>query len=316
MKRVLKILLFKPAKLFNKLVLSIYLFIVKDNAKSVKPLNLAGKRLLILAPHQDDEILGCGCLINKALHEDTQIKCIYITDGSQSINDKLTTKEMADIRKEEALRLTEHFGLEEPVFIGCPDSSLEPDNEDAIRNITEVLENYKPDAVFIPYFLDGHKDHTAVSGLYLASLELIDDNREFETYCYEINSPISVYGITHYIDCTGHLDAKKKALKFYESQTMSFESIILMNKFNRILIGVVKEGAELFKKIDINAYKNIYNTYNKDNKISFYFGRIYSIYFMIPAYFKGMKLKKEIALYQSEIINSYTVKNINSKGDA
>lgn len=315
MKKVLKILLFKPVKYINKLVLSVYLYILKNKVKNIKPLDIANKKVLIFSPHQDDELLGCGCTIKKALQLKAQVKCIYITDGSQSLSNDLTIEEMIEVRKAEAMRLTEHLGMDEPVFLGCPDSFLEPDDENAINNIAKVIENYKPDVIFIPYFLDGHKDHTAVSSLYLASLELIDSCKELETYCYEINSPISVYGITHYIDCTGCLDSKKDAMKFYESQTMSFESIFLMNQLNRILTGV-KEGAELFKKIDLNAYKHAYNTYNNDNKISYCFGRIYSIYFMIPAYFKGMKLKKEIAFYMNSARESFNIKELRNEGDA
>lgn len=297
MKRIIKILLAKPVKVLNNMVLGLYLHLVKGKAKGITKIDLKGKKFLILSPHQDDEILGCGCLIKKALEEKGRVKCIYMTDGSQSLSDELTPEDLIELRKVEALRLTSDMGMEEPIFLGCPDGFLKPDDKETVQKIVEVIEDYRPDAVFIPYFLDGHKDHTAVSGIYLASIKLIKNHKEFDTYCYEINSPISVYGITHYMDCSGYLKAKSDALAFYSSQTMSFESIFEMNKLNRILAGV-EEGAELFKNVELESYEVAYNRYNKDNRISSSFRQMYSIYFMIPAYFKGLGIKKEIALLQ------------------
>ena len=61
MKDILKKLLAKPVKIINNMVLGLYLHFVKSRAKGIKEIDIAGKKLLILAPHQDDEILGCGC---------------------------------------------------------------------------------------------------------------------------------------------------------------------------------------------------------------------------------------------------------------
>lgn len=298
MKDILKKLLAKPVKIINNMVLGLYLRFVKARAKGIKEINLTGKKLLILAPHQDDEILGCGCLIEKALESKGAVKCVYMTDGSRSVSDELTPDAMKEMRKLEAMRLAENMGMEEPVFLGCPDGSLKPDDERAIKDVAKTIDDYRPDAVFIPYFLDGHSDHTAVSGIYLASLKMLRGHKEYDTYCYEINSPISVYGVSHYFDCTGYLEAKSDAMSFYSSQTMSFESIFAMNRLNRILASS-KEGAELFKRIELRTYEIAYNKYNKDNRISSSFRQMYSIYFMIPAYFKGLKIKKEIALFQN-----------------
>ena len=298
MKNIIKKLLAKPVKVINNMVLELYLHLVKGKAKGIKKIEFEGKKLLILSPHQDDEMLGCGCLIKKTLEAGGLVKCIYITDGSKSLSDQLTPEAMIEIRKAEAIRLTEHLNMEEPIFLGCSDGSLEPDDKEAADKVAQAIEDYKPDAVLIPYFLDGHKDHTAVSGIYLASMKKLKNHKEFDTYCYEINSPISVHGITHYMDCSGYLKAKSDALDFYSSQTMSFESIFAMNRLNRILTGV-EEGAELFRIVELESYEIAYNKYNRDNRISASFRQMYSIYFMIPAYFKGLRIKKEVAHFQN-----------------
>ncbi|WP_073026077.1 PIG-L deacetylase family protein [Lutispora thermophila] len=297
MKNVIKKVTARPIKVINNIVLGIYLRLVKGKAKDIKTIDVKQKRILILSPHQDDEILGCGCLIKKALEDKGVVKCIFMTDGSQSLSHELTPQALAELRKVEAIELAKNMGMEEPVFLDCPDGSLEPNDDEVVKKVAHVIEDYKPDMVFVPYFLDGHKDHTAVSGILIASVKLLQKHKEFETYCYEVNSPISVYGVTHYVDCTGYFKAKRDALEFYRSQTMSFESIFQMNRLNRIIAGT-DEGAELFKKVELQSYENAYNRYNKDNRISSCFRQMYSIYYMIPAYFKGLSIKREVALYQ------------------
>lgn len=298
MKQAIKKLTARPIKIINNIVIGAYLHLIKGKAKEIKAINVKQKRILILSPHQDDEILGCGCLIKKALEEKGLVKCIFMTDGSQSLSQELTPEALAELRKVEAIELAKNMGMAEPVFLDCPDGSLNPDDGEAAKKVAHVIEEYKPDMIFIPYFLDGHKDHTAVSGIFIASVKLLQNHKRFETYCYEVNSPISAYGVTHYADCTGYFKAKKDALGFYSSQTMSFESIFQMNRLNRIIAGT-DEGAELFKHIELESYEDAYNRYNKSNEISSCFRQMYSIYYMIPAYFKGLSVKREVASFQN-----------------
>jgi len=298
MKKAIKKAAARPIRIINNVVLGMYLHLVKGKAKNIKAIDVKQKRILVLSPHQDDEILGCGCLIKKALEEKGIVKCIFMTDGSQSLSQELTPEAMAELRRFEAEALARNMGMAEPVFLDCPDGSLEHDDMEAARKVAHVIEDYKPDMIFVPYFLDGHKDHTAVSGIFLTSVKLLKNHKDFETYCYEVNSPISVYGVTHYVDCTGYFKAKKDALEFYSSQTMSFESIFQMNRLNRIVAGT-DEGAELFRHIELESYEIAYNRYNRNNEISSCFRQMYSIYYMIPAYFKGLSIKRKIALFQN-----------------
>jgi len=314
MREIIKRVAARPIRILNNAVLGSYLYLAKVKVKEIKAIDVSRKRILILSPHQDDEILGCGCLIKKALEEKGSVKCIYMTDGSQSLSDELTPEALAELRKVEAIELAKNLGMEEPVFMDYPDGDLKVDDEGA-EKIAGIIEDYKPDIIFLPYFLDGHKDHTAVSGIFIASVELLKKHKKFDTYCYEVNSPISVHGITHYMDCSGYLKAKKGALEFYSSQTMSFESIFEMNKLNRIIVGT-SEGAELFRYIDLESYKNAYNRYNKNNEIYSRFRQMYSIYFMIPAYFKGLSIKKEVALFQNSGADPVRRKDESGKGTA
>jgi len=315
MKSVIKKITARPVKIVNRIVLGIYLNLVKKKAEGIQDMNLKNKRLLILSPHQDDEILGCGCLIKKALEQNSTVKCIYISDGSQSLSHGLSPEALAELRKVEATELAKSMGMDEPLFMDCPDGNVDYNDMETAKKIADVIENYKPDVILIPYFLDGHKDHTATSGIFIAAAKMLENHKHFDIYCYEINSPISVYGISHYVDCSGYLDSKREALKFYGSQIMSFESIFEMNRLNRI-IARTDEGAELFTKVDLDSYEMAYEKYNKNNQVYSCFRQMYSIYFMILAYFKGLTLKKEAAAFLNIGIASVRRKDSSGKGIA
>lgn len=290
-----KKVLAKPVIVFNKIVLGLYLYIMKRKVKKLKALYLTGDKILILAPHQDDEILGCGCFIQQALKKGNKVKSVFFTDGSKSSEDTERTI-LKRIRKAEALKVAENLGMEQPEFLDREDGALDHKDIEAAAKIAEIIKTFQPGLILVPYFLDGHKDHSAVSGILINALGLIEYKGRL--FAYKINSPISVHGVTHYADCTNFLDNKEDILKIYESQSMSFESILLMDRLNGI-VTEAEEGAELFRELNITVYKKAYKKYNKENNIWMSFRQMYSIYFMVAAYFKGIGLKKEIADFQN-----------------
>jgi len=294
MREFVKRILAKPILFFDKLVIGFYLYMVKKKTAGIKELIFSKKKVLILAPHQDDEVLGCGCFIQQGIEEGNKIKCVFMTDGSMS-TDSINKETLAKIRKIEALEVAKKLKMELPEFLNKGDGVLDSNDIDASKKIAEIIDKFKPDIIMFPYFMDGHSDHSATSGILINAMELIKNNARL--FAYEINSPISVYGITHYVDCTSYMSRKSDILKTYKSQTMSFGTVLLMNKLNGILAGT-DGGVELFREIDFDSYKKTYEKYNKDNKVWMRFRQMYSIYFMVIAYFKGLGLKKEGAKYQ------------------
>lgn len=295
MKDFAKRILTKPITLFNKVVIGLYLLAAKRKAKSFMPLGLSMGRALILAPHQDDEIIGCGCFIQQMIKEGGIVKSVFFTDGSKS-SDEIEPETLKRIRKAEAQEVAKTLGMEPPKFLNKEDGELDHRDTDAAGKVAEIIKSFQPDLIMVPYFLDGHKDHSAVSGILINALDLIKFKGKL--FAYRINSPISVYGVTHYVDCTDFMEPKADVLELYESQTMTFESILLMDRLNGIVAGA-REGAELFRELNFGAYKKAYKKYNKDNNIWKSFRQMYSMYFMVLAYFKGIRLKKEIADFQN-----------------
>ncbi len=295
LKKLIKDITKLPIMFINTVALSVYLKASKSDAQ-IQELDIKGSKVLILSPHEDDETLGCGCLIQKLAENGCMVKCIFMTDGRNSLSFEYDCDAMAKLREEEASLVSDFFSIEPPAFLRCPDGELAVD-EYYTSKLLDIINDFNPDYIFFPYFLDALSDHSATSGLLLSTVDKLKRDKKIKFYAYEINNPISIYGVNSYIDGTKYMEKKKKALDIYKSQIMAFDSIILINRLNRHLTNNSCTYVELFMEVDIEIYKAAYHKYNFDNSIYKKFRPMYSIYYMLPAYFKGMPIKLEVARF-------------------
>lgn len=128
------------------------------------------ERILIIAPHADDEVLGCGGLIEKACRYNNQVKVIVLAVGDiiHPHNDKLV---LAETRIQELQNALEVLGCHDfEVFYHDKDSLLDtiPKNE-IISKLDNILYSYQPIMVFIP-LPSYHQDHNVLFETCFAAL--------------------------------------------------------------------------------------------------------------------------------------------------
>ena len=137
--------------------------------KRITPESLLSQRLLIIAPHMDDEILGCGATM--LLHEDkSQVHCIYTTDGARSPAPLLPwtgsiERDIIAIRRREALGVMEGIGIPQDnlVFLDFPDGKLFRHSRQLESRLREEISRIDPAVVFAPFRYDLHSDHVATN---------------------------------------------------------------------------------------------------------------------------------------------------------
>ena len=175
--------------------------------------DLTGKRVLVLAPHPDDETIGCGGSL--ALHGKAgdPVKVVILTDGGMGdVSNQMAKDEYVGLRKKEALEACAILGIGDLEFWEYPDRSLSG-SRGALRKIMDVLVSFAPDLVYCPSPMEIHPDHRAVSFLLFDAIRSCD--LIFEVAFYEINQPVSVRSL---VDITSVIDKKKEALNAYGSQ--------------------------------------------------------------------------------------------------
>jgi len=133
---------------------------------------------LVIAPHQDDDVLGCGGLVARKRLEGFQVHVTYLTDGSASHpgHPRLPPMQLAALRQDEARAALRVLGVDsaEVSFLDAEDGTLDhltPDQADTLgRRLADILRKVRPDEILLPYRRDGSSEHEAAHRLVQAAL--------------------------------------------------------------------------------------------------------------------------------------------------
>jgi LmbE family N-acetylglucosaminyl deacetylase len=128
---------------------------------------------LVIAPHQDDETLGCGGLIVRRRLQARSVHVVFITDGSGSHPGhwELTPAELARRRRHEAGEALARLGVPPDAqhFLDAPDGRLPHLDATAagrlVDCLTRLMVQTQPDEIFLPYRHDGSSEHVAAFAL-------------------------------------------------------------------------------------------------------------------------------------------------------
>ena len=149
----------------------------------------AGSRSVIIAPHQDDESLGCAGLILSRRQANLPVHIVYITDGAGSHpgHPRLNPQAIAQLRRAEAITALQKLAVGETAlhFLDAPDGTLAQltaaDFERLAVRLSSMLASLQPNELFVPCRDDGSSEHTAAFQLTLRALQLAGiDPRIFE----------------------------------------------------------------------------------------------------------------------------------------
>lgn len=117
--------------------------------------------VLVLAPHPDDETLGCGLML--ARHPDkSQLHIAFITDGS---GQGAGRDELAARREGEARLAGGVYGLKSGQlhFLRMPDGQLHKHRIELTERLRQLIGRLRPGRLYVPFRYDRHPDHIAVN---------------------------------------------------------------------------------------------------------------------------------------------------------
>lgn len=139
---------------------------------------------VIIAPHPDDETIGCSGLIQQLISKGQKVDVIYMTGGGKSHSGCCNIDEATLIahRRELARKSASILGLsqENLHFLDYPDGGIALNCHETER-LRSLFRGLKPDAVFIPHKGEGWSDHIESSNIVKS---LLKDNEAVEIYEY------------------------------------------------------------------------------------------------------------------------------------
>jgi LmbE family N-acetylglucosaminyl deacetylase len=213
-------------------------------------------RVLVIAPHPDDEVLGVGGVIARMSREGHEVQVVVITTGQPPL---FSEQFVLQVRKEaaEAHRL---LGVMETSFLdGFPAAGLDGVPSHRLNEaLTRVLTEKQPELLFVPFPGDIHLDHRITFTSALVAARPIHEHKVKAIYAYETLSetnwfapPVTPGFLPNtFFDITEVLDTKLEALKAFKSQMKSFpnerslEAVTALAKFRGATVGFA--AAEAF----------------------------------------------------------------------
>ncbi len=176
-------------------------------------------RALVIAPHPDDESLGCGGTMALLADRGTEVTTLTASDGEATQGTDLPPDEIARLRRTEAQRAAAVSDADTR-FLGLPDGRLDEHPHELTSGLRKVLSELEPDAVFAPWLLDGGSDHRAVSSALAAALDGAGDAPVPEIWGYEVWTPLVP---NRMVDVTSVIDRKREAVAAHETAAKALD---------------------------------------------------------------------------------------------
>ncbi|WP_229253950.1 PIG-L deacetylase family protein [Dyadobacter sp. NIV53] len=126
-------------------------------------------KTLIVAPHPDDESLGCGGTIYLLRQLQIPVHVVFVSDGSMSHPNSKTypSDKLVALREMEAIEALKILDVNSKAisFLRLKDSKLPtcqmPGFEDAVKLVSDVIKKFETETIFVPWQRDPHPDHRA-----------------------------------------------------------------------------------------------------------------------------------------------------------
>lgn len=262
-------------KILNQLFLMIndhyYNSFLKKNIHIIKNQNflvdlLPGENILIMAPHVDDEILGCGGALLKYLKQDKSVSIVYLTDGAKKkVNSE--DKDIASTRVEEAKHVAEliQIPMDRTYFLEAEDGNLK--NSFKEEQLSRILSSIRPDVIFLPSPMDTHQDHVNSSLLLLRASEIDPElnnalYRMTTVYFYDVQSPTTQMYSNVTLNTENEEDDYRKLLLAFPSQGDLTRFGLLLHRYYGKTFGL--KSAEALIKIPFDRFSGIISQFHKD----------------------------------------------------
>ena len=143
------------------------------------------KNILIIAPHADDEILGCGATMAKEIANGNNVYVLICTNAHVGAPNLFSEELIKQIRSE-AVTAHRMLGVKETAFLNFPAPALDQFPRFKMTNeMSIVIRKFEVDTVYIPHRGDCHMDHTIVHDCAMVACRPLANCKVKHVYAYE-----------------------------------------------------------------------------------------------------------------------------------
>jgi LmbE family N-acetylglucosaminyl deacetylase len=199
------------------------------------------RSVLVLGPHADDEVFGCGGTLYRLVRAGTHVTVVVVTDGG--LGGRSDDAALRALRESESQAAAKVIGYAAPVFWRLPDFGVRY-GEALVARLSKAVQDVDANLVFAPALTELHPDHQALA---LASAEALRrTGGECRIAFYEVSAPLVPNTL---VDITGAEDVKRNAMRCFHSQLQQQpydEHIAALNRYRSYTLGNGVRSAEAF----------------------------------------------------------------------
>ena len=217
--------------------------------------------VLVLAPHYDDEVLGCGGLLAQLARSGAIVRVLFLTDGSGGAEAVADREVYHRRRREEAVRVCEILGIAGCDHLGLPDGALDRHLDEVVHGFRRALLTQRPDLTLVPSPLEISRDHRAAFAAFHRLLAPLRDGgaeaevvRGLRVLTYEVNHPAYPDLL---VDVSGEADLLNAAMDSYASQEERhpyFNAALGLRRFRTLSLGPEVNLAEGYRRLRVEDF--------------------------------------------------------------
>ncbi len=210
-------------------------------------------RILVLAPHFDDEAIACGGTL--LLHKEaaSQVCVVFVSDSSGALVDPVEAAQVKATRRREMQQVQAALSLASVIELDFPDGSLVRHEGAIAARLAGTLKDFRPQQVLCPFPVDAHADHQATALAFASATEL--SGWQGEVLAYEVWSTLWP---NMAIDIGSVAEAKARLIRLYASQMGDrdyAQAILGLNRYRGLQHRV--QLAEAFHRCDPAQFRRL-----------------------------------------------------------
>jgi LmbE family N-acetylglucosaminyl deacetylase len=180
-------------------------------------------RILVIAPHLDDEVLGVGGTIIKHIEAGDEVNVIVVANREYN-NHFNATEFLEELKDAESVK--EYLGYKEFYFLDYPDAEVYKHFHEALVDIENIVDKVQPEIVYTCFGGDVHQDHKSVFDMTMIIFRPFNQLGVKRILVYETPSctdqSLPAFQPNVFRDITSVIEKKLHAIAHYRREKRSF----------------------------------------------------------------------------------------------
>ncbi len=222
---------------------------------------VVAKSALVVAPHFDDEVLGCGGLVARLAAAGAEVRVLFLSDGGAEATGHEERAALSERRRREAAAAAAVLGLAGSAELGLPDGRLTRHLDAIAEALRGELLEHRPELLLVTSPLEASSDHRAAFAAVHRVLagarcgdELERASRGLRVLAYEVNRPLDPDLL---VDISGQIETLERAMACYPSQQERHDYLgacLGLAKFRALTLPPEVRAAEAYRRLAVSDF--------------------------------------------------------------